>query len=50
MKRTEYDRVRAAERIRQSGWPSDFAQEFVRNPPGEQQALDVFEAMSEKMA
>lgn len=47
-RRTDYDRERAATRIRGSGYPmaADFAENNVLRPPTEEEAIAVFERMA----
>lgn len=49
LRRTDYDRAAAAQRIRATGYPQagDFAAKYVLNPPSAQQMLDLF-ARSER--
>ena len=51
-RRTDYDRERAAERIRGSGYPmaADFAENNVLRPPTEEEAIAVFERMAAERA
>ena len=48
LRHTAYDLARAAERIRATTYPEDFAARYVLNPPAAAQMLDVFTAFSLK--
>jgi putative phosphoesterase len=48
LRHTPYDLARAAERIRATTYPEDFAARYVLNPPAAAQILDVFTAVSLK--
>ena len=42
LRHTAYDLARAAERMRATTYPEDFAARYVLNPPAAEQMLDVF--------
>ncbi len=46
LRRTEYDRATAAQRVRATARPGaeEFAAQFILQPPAEQQMLDAFRA------
>ena len=48
LRHTAYDLARAAERIRATTYPEDFAARYVLNPPAAAQMLDAFTAFSLK--
>jgi hypothetical protein len=48
LRHTAYDLARAAERIRATTYPEDFAARYVLNPPAAAQMLEVFTAFSLK--
>ncbi len=48
LRHTAYDLARAAERIRATSYPEDFAARYVLNPPAAAQMLDAFTAFSLK--
>jgi predicted phosphodiesterase len=46
LRHTSYDLERAAERVRASGYPDDFAEQYILNPPTAAAMLDAFTAFS----
>jgi predicted phosphodiesterase len=46
LRHTSYDLERAAERVRTSAYPDDFAEQYILNPPAAAAMLDAFTAFS----